>query len=136
MPTANTDRRAFGKSASTSDSDFDEMRRGSSSPRWYEDFAGIRVFSAYPASPAVQADTPFVFQVPKTVVNLTEKRYNVHGGLLWVKFWLNSLDQRGSLCTAIGNSDHPLNQDCDTIQSHRKENSDGETKTKNLHPRV
>ena len=39
-------------------------------------------------------------------------------------------------CTAIGNSDHPLNQDCDTIQSHRKENSDGETKTKNLHPRV
>ena len=24
-------------------------------------------------------------------------------------------------CTAIGNSGHCLNQDCDTIQSHRKE---------------
>ena len=30
---------------------------------------------------------------------LTEKRYNVHGELLWVEFWLNSLYQRGSLYT-------------------------------------
>ena len=39
-------------------------------------------------------------------------------------------------CTAIGNLDHSHNQDCGIIQSYRKENSDGETQTKNLHPRV
>ena len=39
-------------------------------------------------------------------------------------------------CTAPVNSGHSLNQDCGRIQSYLKEYSDGETKTKNLHPRV
>ena len=29
------------------------------------------------------------FKRKKTVVNLTEKQYKVHGELLWVEFWLN-----------------------------------------------
>ena len=40
------------------------------------------------------------------------------------------------LCTAPLNSGHSLNQDCGIISTNLKGGPDGETKTKNLHPRV
>ena len=44
--------------------------------------------------------------------------------------------ERGTECTATGNSGHSLRQDCGIISIYLKGVSDGETQTKKLHSRV